>query len=309
MFDPISLGIGAAISIGSSIVGWLMDNGRRDEAERILQRAQAEYGSVTGPVLEKIAFQELGPSAFDQIRSDPTFKQAQYDALEKLKQVSDSGGMTLQDQAAQNKANYAAQRAGNAGYSRIRQDMNRLGTLGSGADMALRAAQAQDSAQRYSEIGQETAGNAQRRAFEAIMARGQMGGQMRSQDFSEQSTIAQARDRIAQYNNDLINRGKMFNQFTLPQQQYQNRVSDAGRRYGMAVNQANMQLGRGQNDRQTWAGLGHAIGGTVAGIGNQGGFPWQQQPDYQGFDSAPTPFEEDLQDFNNPYDPYKRGQR
>src|SRR5690606_33373605 len=58
----------------------------------------------------------------------------------------------------------------------------------------------QAATDRNAQQGLDVAGMAQQRALQAMMERGNMSGQMRGQDFSQQAQIAAAQDAINSFN-------------------------------------------------------------------------------------------------------------
>jgi hypothetical protein len=67
---------------------------------------------------------------------------------------------------------------------------------------------ASDQMARYSSGVQA---QAQQRALQALLQSGQLGGQMRDQDFSEQSQKARAQDLINQFNTQTLNQASQYN--------------------------------------------------------------------------------------------------
>ena len=199
--DPLLLSslMGAGVQAGSGILGYILSAPDQERANQLINAAVDEFGQLDVPKLEQMVAEEVGPSAYEQLRTDPRLKSAQYAALDRLER-SATEGLTLDDKAAQNEALKAAARQESAGRQRIAEDFQARGQLGSGAQLAMQLQNQQGAAERGNDISMRTAANAQRRMFDAMMQSGKMASELRGQDFDEQSRIAQARDAVARYN-------------------------------------------------------------------------------------------------------------
>lgn len=258
--DPLTIAlIGAGVNVASSLIGAALSSGDYQRAEALLREAAKIYDDVPLPGYEDFKDQVLGPSAFEGITADPRAKEAQYAADTRLRELADSGGMLLSDRAAQAEAMGDVNRTEQAARSRILARMRGAGQAGSGAEIQALLASGQDQANRAASIGLNTAGNAQRRALDAILERGRLGGQMRSQDWQEKSAVASARDEMNKYNAAARERGQaMRNQ--LATQRFQNDLSLRDRRYGAQRERARDLRGSGQETRAMGAGIGEGLG-------------------------------------------------
>lgn len=142
------------------------------------------------------------------VRSDPSYEAAQRSAIDRLLDVERSGGLTLQDRQAMAQIDSQRALSDQAAYGRINNELQARGTGGGGADLALKLAQAQSSTQANATRSGEAAAQAQQRVYKAIIDRGQMAGQARSQGFEENMRTANARDALARYNNDAVTRAQ-----------------------------------------------------------------------------------------------------
>jgi len=140
------------------------------------------------------------PSMFEQISEDPSLRNAQLQALSELQDISSSGGMTAMDKAqlAEIQGNLNNQERGSR--EALMQNAQSRGVANSDMALAQQMLNQQQSAQRGSQQGMDVAAQAQQRALEAIMQSGQLGGQIRNQDFSQNAQKAQAQDMINQFN-------------------------------------------------------------------------------------------------------------
>lgn len=256
----------AAVQAGSAIIGYLIQNGKENEAYAILEKARQQYGNVSPPVLEKIAYQTLGPTAYSRIKLDPTYKNAQLAALTKMQEEA-NGGMTVADRATEQAALGTAARQQQAGFNQILDSANARGIGGSGSELAMLMANQQQGADRSNTAAMSSAAQAQMRAYQALRDSSNLAGSMRGQDYSEQARAAQAQDAINQYNNDLINKQTYFNSYTLPMQNYENQRQHAQDQYQMAKDEAAIKTGQGQNAANTAAGVGAGLSQAAVGYG------------------------------------------
>lgn len=259
--DPVSAGIAAGGQLLGGILGQIDWNGDRASQRRLIEDMIRRAGSVRLPELERLQAELLGPSAAEGVYSDPELAAAQYDALGGLGDIVDSGGMTLEDRAVQEEALRAAAQRAQAQRRSVLAMLDRSGQgATSGAAVAAQLSSAREQADRAADIGLRTAGSAQRRALEAMMERGRMASSMRSQDFSERSRRADAKDAISRYNAGALANARAYN-VQLPQQQFQNQMSRTTAQ--MAPSQLGAQY-YGQNaDR---------LAGTISNFGSGLGY-------------------------------------
>lgn len=243
--------VAAAASIGSAIIAARAQSASEEQARALLERARNELGELDLPTLEQLAGQELPPTELAKIQTDPKYKQAQLAALDKLQEISDSGGMTMQDTAVLDAAMGKVARQEGAGREAIRQNMASRGVLGSGAELAMSLQNQQDSAQRANTIGLDVAGRAQARAYDAILNRGQLAGQMHQQEYNEKSKAAQAQD--------LINRYNATRKSNAAQQDFENRFKVTSARNGMTGQIADSARRQGQIASNAAGAAGNAV--------------------------------------------------
>lgn len=159
------------------------------------------YGNIRVPTAEELAAAgNIEGTAYDAISEDPLTRAAQMRALSYLQGIGESGGMDLQSQVAQQQALARSAQQDQANRQAVMESMARRGQAGSGAELAANLSGAQSSAQANAMAGSQFAADARTRALQAMMGSGQLGGQVRGQDWSNASDRAQARDRIAAFN-------------------------------------------------------------------------------------------------------------
>lgn len=266
------------------------------EAQRITMQRYQSAGQWT-PELEQSV--KLGDSGMLGIATDPNSKAAQMQALSRLQEIGNNGGMMLSDQAAQEKAMGDIQATERGSRQAILQDAQQRGGYGSGMAMAAQLQNQQASANQAHQVGLNTAGMAQQRALEAIMNAGKMGQGMQAQEFSQKAQQQQAQDAInqwnaknqqdvgnqntafknqaAQYNlnnaqnlsnsnTDIANKEQTYNS-GLYQQQFQNQLAKEGAKANARAGQASNLNNQAQNTANMWGGIGSAVaqGGAAAG--------------------------------------------
>lgn len=271
-------GWGMAAQMGISALGEYMASKSKEQQQAILQRALQEFGSISPPALQKVVAEQEGPSAMEGVHSDPESIAAQRAALDALKGVSDSGGLTLTDRANLNRIRNQTAGQASSGRQRIAEDMGSRGMLDSGAQLAMQLAGNEGSANRASQEGMDIAGMEQKRALDAIMGRGKLAGEMRGQDFGEQSRKAEAKDLIARYNAEARSRAQYHNA-GLPQQDYENRLNRARGMTGQLGNLASFYGDQAADQRGFYAGMG----ATAA----RGGKQYDRYQDTQGYTPPP----------------------
>lgn len=144
--------------------------------------------------------EEAGPSAFQDVRVDPATRAAQMGALGMMQGEAAAGGLGVQDRAALQQAQDAQAQQERGQREAILQGAQRRNTGGVSANLGAQLAAQQGSAQRGAMVGTQVAADARNRALTAMAGAGALGGQVRGQDFGEQSSIAQAKDLISRFN-------------------------------------------------------------------------------------------------------------
>ena len=141
----------------------------------------------------------LGSSELANVSTDPRLRSAQMQALEQLASMGQTP-FTEAEQAQLNQVRRQSAGDEQARQSAILQEMATRGVGGSGAELAARLSSSQAAAERQSTENDQLAIMAQNRMLQALSQSGSLGGQIREQDYGEQSAAAQAADRIAQFN-------------------------------------------------------------------------------------------------------------
>ena len=144
-------------------------------------------------------FIDIGPSAFEQIEADPRLRNAQMESLDYLGEIGQTG-LTAGERAAMNELRRNTAQESQAKQAQLLQEMAQRGVGGSGVELAARLGANQASADRMSRESDTLVQQAQQRAMDAMMNQANLGGQIRSQDYGEQSNLASARDAMNKFN-------------------------------------------------------------------------------------------------------------
>lgn len=316
------MSIAAIGAIAAPIIGGMIGSKQagkdRDLARQMSAQALAQFAGIDAP---DIGLQELelllpelvgqyepglegsiglDPSAMEGVSTDPRLAQAQMQALQQLSEIGETG-LREGEASALREIRRGSAREAEARQGAILQEMAQRGVGGSGVELAARLSAGQASADRQSSEGDRLAQMAQSRALQAITQSGQLGSQIRSQDFGEQSDVAKARDVVNRFNTQ--NRQQIQqrnvaaqNQAKLRNLQEQQRISEASlaqqnyqqeKNKGLIQSQFDNQLGlasarAGQNQAASsaantragqtasmWSGIGQGVGTGFAAFGNQ----------------------------------------
>jgi len=281
-WGPLAAGVAGSILAGNKRTGAGKD------AERYFDRISGEWGGLDLPDLSPVELeryknlfeaQEAGPSEFGNIQLDPETMDAQRAALSQLGELS-QGGLSLQDKAdlASIQGEVARQDAARQGA--IMQNMAERGMGGGGMELAQRLSSQQSGADRAAADSRNVAAQAQARALQAIMDRGRLGGEMRTQQYGREADKARAMDAVAKFNagqrqegqrvrqevsmgnTDLTNQQKQ-QQNQINQKQYQNEMDKLTGKYSNAGARAKATQKKGQAEADM---IGGVISGATKGI-------------------------------------------
>jgi hypothetical protein len=151
-----------------------------------------------------------GPSAMNQVATDPRLKQAQMNALASLQELS-NGGMNAQDKAQLSQIQGQTAQADKGRRDAIMQNMAARGMSGSGNELLAQLQSSQAATDRQAQQGLDVAGMAQQRALASLQQAGSLGGNMQGQEFEQKSAQAQATDAISKFNAQNSQANSQFN--------------------------------------------------------------------------------------------------
>ena len=314
---PIGAQIGGSVGgLAGSLFGG--DDGVSKEALDMLKQAQARIMAIPVPTADdmKLILQPLvqkgvltpdqyqtilaKPTEFLNINLDPTSREAEMGALNELQQIGKEGGMDANFRNAMNEARNEANTQFQGQRGAILQNAAERGTLNSNLTAADQLAQASQDAYNLNSQTTQAAADAENRALQAILASGQLGGQINSQDYQQAADRAKAIDainaynaqnsqaqsnlntqtnnaaqqfnlelaqNIAQYNNQNQNEAAKYNA-QLPQQIFSDKLSQAGAAAGVALPTASLLQQGYQNKNALQGNLVGSIGTAIGNYGN-----------------------------------------
>jgi len=309
----------AAVAV--SAVSGMMANGAAQSAanakKRAAEAAAKAFANIKIPTIEeqKIILQnpelvgqytpeqveamQLGVSAMENVSADQSTKDAQSDALEGISEIAE-GGYSKSDKATSREINREINQSAQARQKAILNAMASRGVLGSGMELAAQLQGEQQSIDQASKAGDNLTSQVQARALQALGKQGDLAGQMRGQQFGEQSDIARARDQINEFNlrnrqgtmNSNVaernraqqanlaakqaiedgraanaNKQNMYNT-SLIRQRYQDEMQHTGAQHGMNIQAADAAAQGHLANAAMYQGLGSSAAGAFMGYGN-----------------------------------------
>lgn len=300
--DPISGVIDAGVGGFGSLISLLTSATDRDNAAEAMQRA-AQAWNIPLPVLQQMVAQQLPPSQQAQVFADPNLQGDQSAALGELQNLSDSGGMTLTDKVNNDQLQQQAAQKAQAQRQSIVNVLSRQGVQSGGVSAALQLGAARDQQAAEANAAAQTAADARKRATEAVLQRGQLAGQMRTQGTQEASARATAADQIAKYNADATQKAQAYN-LSLPQQQFENQTQRAAGIAGTGQSQAQFDTNNANRTQQFTSDFGSGVGKAASGAyqaikGN--GSAGAVDPTADPYAAAPTKLPEGkVDEYGNP---------
>lgn len=326
--------VGALAGGAGSIVGGLLGRGAasgdRKQAERLLKDQLRYIDSIDLPDVEKMrivadlienqgnlediiqmeALPEELTSEASQVTTDPRLREAQLNALNYMEQIGTEGGLTPEEAAEQRMTDRLVDREAQAAQKAIIANMAARGVGGSGTELQARLAASQGADARRAEAFDRLAVEGRQRALQAMERSGQLGSQIRGQDFSENFRTAQAADeiarinqaqkmdaarrnferlnqtrardlaerqRIAEANRNIRSQADLYNK-QLEQQRYENEMRKAAARQGSNAAMADYYSRRAANTAQGYADIGRAVGTGGAAAYQMWGQGEKEQP-------------------------------
>lgn len=165
---------------------------------------------------DDLAWQDLGeldrqgPSAYNDIVTDPRYKDNEMEALRQL-EVQSKDGYSARDRADLARVEQNASRANKGRQGAIQNQMESRGLGGSGLDFALKQQAAQDSAEMEAMSGLEKNAQMQDRKQAAAAQLGGLSSQLQGRDFNQAAQKANATDSISRFNTQNSNTRLQYN--------------------------------------------------------------------------------------------------
>lgn len=226
----------------ASAIGEAAAAGDDAKAEALRQQAMAQY-NIDLPPVQTIALQSQAATAHNP--------QAQSSRLDALRQLSSRAneGYNDTDKAAINDTLSDVNQRERGARMAITQGMD----PNSGAAVAAQLSNQQANAQRANQQGVAIAGQSRANALKALMAQGQLAGDIEGDEFDR----GQAADAISQFNE----RNRMGAQ----QDRFDNQMALANAKSGLALGDSDFFLGKGNRKRRQAAGVGTSVQQGILG--------------------------------------------
>lgn len=260
-FDWGSLISGLA-KAGVGVAGTLSANQATQDAYRSvldnLKQRFGEYDALKTPDYKQLSPERLGPSALSGIQNDAQSRADQQAAIAQLDEISSSGGLTLADKAALNELERGLNQSDTSRRKGLANDFAARGQLGAGAQLAMALQGQQAAAENANQRGESIAAQAQRRAMDAVLRKGEMSRSMSNDDYARKQRAAEAADSIARYNSSMsMDAAKANNSYAGQSYDDQLKRLQGKTNVQSSINDATMGSGRQQaNTNAGLAGIG-----------------------------------------------------
>lgn len=268
-----------------------------DIQSQLLQLQQYQNAGQLNPALTGLVQQ--GDSALNGVSTDPRLRADQMGALAQMSNLA-TGNLKPSDTAGYELARQNAAGEMQAKNNQVLQQMQQRGQAGSGAELLSQLKNNQSGAEMLQTAQLQQAQAMQQARLQALSQQASMAGNIRTQDYGEQSALAKAQDAIAQFNaqnsqsvnnanTNTKNSAQQFNltnaqniantntttanqqqisNKALQQQQFNNQMQLAGAKAGQYTNQAGADDTHAGQTAGMWAGIGQGAGTGLAGLGN-----------------------------------------
>lgn len=280
------------------VFGGLLDDSDQ-QSKDLLAQNQAMYGNLQTPNSQ---FQKYTPEAYqydynpqryqaNTVQEDPSIRNAQLEALQKLSGLSQTG-LTAEDQAAFQKARDMSQQQARGGREAALQNAQARGMAGSGMEFALGQMADQGAAGQAQQAGLDQAAQSARQRALYTQAYGQGLQNLRQQDYGVNAGNADILNRFNQMNTNAQNEAAMgrnqwgmqnamnrnyaqqYNQGGqrgLSQQDYENQLSRIQGRTGANNAMDKYYAAQGAANAKQRAGAGAALGSMFGPMGTAAG--------------------------------------
>lgn len=236
LFEGFAGMIGNNIEWVGNLIGYLVAEGKRAEARKIYETMLADLADEQVPAFKELVAEQIGPE--QEVLADPTAREAQYRALRQMQVMAEEGGMDAGSRLAVQQARQSADSQASGERQAALMQAQRTGGLGSGQMLAAQLGAGQAASNRANTQSMQAAADARSRALQAIGQSGQLGSQIRGDQFSEDDANRQARMAREQFNAKMRMTAANANNDLL-QQEYNNRMAKL-----RAINQARGRIAR-----------------------------------------------------------------
>lgn len=187
--------IAAGIMAGGALLGQLLANKSREEAEALLQSVRDEFGRIDPAKVKQLHAEQLSV--------DPQYDAAARDSLGRMDESIAAKGMTIQDQAALNDVLEDVGRQNRAQQAHIMRDAENRGAGSSANTLLGRLVAQQGAAGRAHSGGLAVASDAARRYWQNVRDRFGMAQQAQGAQSAIDRWNATSRTDAARYANEL----------------------------------------------------------------------------------------------------------
>ena len=183
--------------------------GVQDAGYKPIEYISPEYAGDVTP--EEAQAYTMGSTAMEGISTDPALRGSQLAQLAALENLRDQGGLNLTDKANLQRIQNEEMGKELSQRQSIMEQARQRGTGGSGMELMALLNSNQAGTNRQSQRDLEIAGMAQDRALQAGGQAASLAGNVRGQDFSQESQIAAAKDAAAKFNASMMSGTNQFN--------------------------------------------------------------------------------------------------
>lgn len=217
-----------------------------EEMMRNLSERFGDYDKLGTAGYEALVPALRGRSALEDIQEDPASRLAQEQTLAELKDIIDSGGLSLADMKAMNDIQRNLNQQDAARRKGLANDFAARGQLGAGAQLAMALQGQQDAAESANQRAEATAAQAQDRRMGATMKRGDFARGMSRDAYGRDSNAAQAHDAINRWNADVRNDSQRYNN-TVRGQAFEDELSKARGKTSLTNSMNEAVFGKGKD--------------------------------------------------------------
>lgn len=259
----ISAIIAAVAALGSAVAGGVRAYKGREaqaNADKMYQKYLKALNAIPMPPLQYESLISLGldkiktyvpeylpSSSLENVKDDPSLLQHQYDALNKLAERTKTG-FTAGEKAQRELAQQNAFMMGKAQKQATDLNFAQKGTALGGAARASQAFLDQNTNVQLSNIGKQTAADAENRALDASIGAASLAGQMNESKYAKEADKAKTRDAIAMFNTNNLNQAKLqetndrFTMANMKMKLAQHNSDQANNRYALEANRLGANL-------------------------------------------------------------------
>lgn len=164
-------------------------------------QVQLQNAVVAGKISpEEAEAQLLNSNAFDSIKTDPSLAGAQKQALLKLQQTGQEGGLDAIDKSKLQAIRDQQEQENHSSNEAIMANARARGTGNSNLNTVNSLIQQQGAADRASRAGTDVAAQAQSRALQALIASGNVAKGMEDSQFASEAAKATSQNEIDKFN-------------------------------------------------------------------------------------------------------------